>query len=90
MPKKIPVRQCVACRQQKEKPQLARITRTPQGDIVYDPKGKAPGRGAYLCKSLDCLKKARKNRGLERSFQMSIPDEVYDSLEKEFGESETE
>ena len=58
--------------------------------IVLDATGRKNGRGAYLCKSLDCLKKARKNRGLERSFQMSIPDEVYDSLEKEFGESETE
>lgn len=57
---------------------------------MLDATGRKNGRGAYLCKSLDCLKKARKNRGLERSFQMSIPDEVYDSLEKEFGESETE
>ena len=66
MPKKIPVRQCVACRQQKKKPQLARITRTPQGDIVYDPKGKAPGRGAYLCPDPECVRKARKSKALER------------------------
>ena len=60
MPKKIPVRQCVACRQQKEKPQLARVTRTPDGKILYDPKGKVSGRGAYLCKSVSCLDKAIK------------------------------
>ena len=83
MPKKIPVRQCVACRQQKEKPQLARITRTPQGDIVYDPKGKAPGRGAYLCGKPECLKKARKSRAIERALSVSVPDEVYEQLEQQ-------
>ena len=70
--------------------EMMRVLKTPEGPIVLDATGRKNGRGAYLCKSLDCLKKARKNRGLERSFQMSIPDEVYDSLEKEFGESETE
>ena len=68
----------------------ASVSQLTDGPIVLDATGRKNGRGAYLCKSLDCLKKARKNRGLERSFQMSIPDEVYDSLEKEFGESETE
>ena len=78
------------CGEMKNKREMMRVLKTPEGPIVLDATGRKNGRGAYLCKSLDCLKKARKNRGLERSFQMSIPDEVYDSLEKEFGESETE
>lgn len=88
MPKKIPVRQCVACRQQKEKPQLARITRTPDGSIVYDPKGKVSGRGAYLCKSASCLEKAIKSRALARALDCDIPAEVYDTLRKQFAEEE--
>ena len=87
MNKKIPMRQCVGCGEMKNKREMMRVLKTPEGPIVLDATGRKNGRGAYLCKSLDCLKKARKNRG---SFQMSIPDEVYDSLEKEFGESETE
>ena len=101
MNKKIPMRQCVGCGEMKNyiitnrvtfdlTREMMRVLKTPEGPIVLDATGRKNGRGAYLCKSLDCLKKARKNRGLERSFQMSIPDEVYDSLEKEFGESETE
>ena len=56
----------------------------PEGEIVLDKTGKKNGRGAYLCNSRDCLLKATKSKGLERSFKMSIPDEVYDDLEKEF------
>ena len=80
MNKKIPMRQCVGCGEMKNKREMMRVLKTPEGPIVLDATGRKNGRGAYLCKSLDCLKKARKNRGLERSFQMSIPDEVYDSL----------
>ena len=69
MSKKIPMRQCVGCG---------------ENDISLDITGKKNGRGAYLCMQAECLKKARKNKGLERSFKMSIPEEVYDSLEKEF------
>ena len=83
-------RMCVGCGEMKNKREMMRVLKTPEGPIVLDATGRKNGRGAYLCKSLDCLKKARKNRGLERSFQMSIPAEGYDSLEKEFGESETE
>ena len=90
MNKKIHMRQCVGCGEMKNKREMMRVLKTAEGPIVLDATERKNGRGAYLCKSLDCLKKARKNRGLERSFQMSIPDEVYDSLEKEFGESETE
>ena len=90
MNKKIPMRQCVGCGEMKNKREMMRVLKTPEGPIVLDATGRKNGRGAYLCKSLDCLNNARKIRGLERSFQMSIPVEVYDSLEKEFGESETE
>ncbi len=61
-----------------------RVLKTPEEEIVLDVTGKKNGRGAYLCKSGECLLKARKNKGLERSFKMSIPNEVYDNLEKEF------
>ena len=88
MPKKIPVRQCVACRQQKEKPQLARVTRTPDGKILYDPKGKVSGRGAYLCKSVSCLDKAIKSRALSRALDWEIPDEVYQTLRQQFAQEE--
>lgn len=86
MNKKIPLRQCIGCGEMKNKKEMMRILKTPEGPIVLDVTGKKNGRGAYLCMSADCLKKARKNRGLERSFKMSIPDDVYEELEKEFGE----
>lgn len=84
MSKKIPLRQCVGCMEMKSKKEMMRILKTAEGDIVLDMTGKKNGRGAYLCQKSECLKKARKNKGLERSLKMSIPDEVYDSLEKEF------
>lgn len=86
MAKKIPVRQCVGCGEMKNKKEMMRVLRTPEGKTVLDKTGKKNGRGAYLCISKECLQKARKNKGLERSFKMSIPNEVYDSLEKEFDE----
>ncbi|MFI3214714.1 MAG: YlxR family protein [Eubacteriales bacterium] len=82
--KKIPMRQCVGCGEMKSKKEMMRVLKTTEGPIVLDVTGKKNGRGAYLCKSAECLKKARKNKGLERSFKMCIPNEVYDSLEKEF------
>lgn len=84
MSKKIPLRQCVGCGEMKSKKEMMRVLKTAEGPIVLDVTGKKNGRGAYLCFSKDCLIKARKNKGLERSFKMSIPNEVYDSLEKEF------
>ena len=84
MNKKIPLRQCVGCMEMKEKKSMMRVLKTPEGDIVLDTTGKKNGRGAYLCMDKECLVKARKNKGLERSFKMSIPDEIYESLEKEF------
>ena len=90
MPKKVPLRQCIGCGEMKGKKDMMRVLRTQEGDICLDTTGKKNGRGAYLCKSIDCLKKARKNKGLERSFKMSIPNEVYEGLEKEFENLEAE
>ena len=86
--KKIPMRKCVGCQQMKNKKELLRILKTAENEFVLDATGRKNGRGAYLCISRECLKKARKNKGLERSFKMSIPNEVYDSLEKEYDENE--
>ena len=82
--KKIPMRQCIGCSEMKGKKEMMRVLKTPEDSIVLDLTGKRNGRGAYLCRNAECLKKARKNKGLERSFKMSIPDDIYDSLEKEY------
>ena len=80
-PRKIPQRQCVGCREMKEKKALLRIVRTPEGQILLDGTGKKSGRGAYVCRNPECLRKARKSRALERAFETAIPAEVYDALE---------
>ena len=74
----------------KNKKDMIRVVKTPEDEFAIDATGKLNGRGAYLCKSMTCLQKARKNKGLERSFKMSIPAEVYDALEKEFADGSTE
>ncbi|MBD5544488.1 MAG: YlxR family protein [Lachnospiraceae bacterium] len=86
MSKKIPLRQCVGCGEMKSKKEMLRILKTTENEFVLDKTGKKNGRGAYLCNSRECLWKARKSKGLERSFKMSIPNEVYDNLQKEFEE----
>lgn len=80
-PRKIPMRQCVACREMKPKQELVRVVRSPEGEVSLDPVGKKPGRGAYVCKNIECLKKARKTRALERKFEAAVSDEVFDALE---------
>lgn len=80
MPKKIPMRQCVGCREMKPKKELVRVVKAPDGGISVDFRGKAPGRGAYVCPSGECLKRAIKSRALERGFETAIPQEVYDRL----------
>ncbi len=80
MPKKIPMRQCVGCRTMKEKPQLIRVVRSPEGEVSLDPRGKKPGRGAYVCPDPACLKKAMKSRALDRAFGAPVPPEVYELL----------
>lgn len=86
--KKVPMRQCVGCGEMKSKKEMMRVLKTAEDEIILDMTGKKNGRGAYLCMNSECLKKARKTKGLERSFKMSIKEEVYDALEKEFEEND--
>ena len=86
MNKKVPMRQCVGCQEMKSKKEMLRVLKTAEDEIVLDATGRKNGRGAYLCFSKECLAKARKNKGLERSLKMAIPSAVYDSLEKELDE----
>jgi len=82
-PKKVPMRMCVGCREMKEKKQLIRVVHRPEkdgGGIALDTKGKMNGRGAYICKSAACFQKARKSKALERSLDVSIPDEIYEQI----------
>lgn len=89
MPKKIPMRQCLGCREMKPKRELIRVVRSPEGELSLDFKGKKPGRGAYLCPDPACLQRARKSRALERAFEMTVPAEVYAALEEQMeGEHE--
>lgn len=90
MPKKIPQRQCVGCREHKDKAQLIRVVRSPEGEITLDTKGKKAGRGAYLCGEEGCLKRAVKSRALERALNTPIPAEVMEALLEELkgGESD--
>lgn len=81
--KKVPLRQCIGCGEMKSKKEMIRVLKTSEEEILLDATGRKNGRGAYLCQSMECLKKAAKGRGLERSFKMAIPKEVYESLEKE-------
>ena len=80
MAKKIPMRQCLGCREMKPKPELLRVVRSPEGDVSLDPRGKKPGRGAYVCRSADCLRRAVKSRALSRALEAQIPDEVMERL----------
>ena len=80
MPKKIPMRQCLGCRQMKPKRELTRVVRAKDGSVSLDLKGKAPGRGAYVCPSADCLKAAMRSKAIERSLEVQIPPEIYDAL----------
>ena len=77
--KKIPLRMCTGCGEMKPKKELVRVVRSKEGEISLDLTGRKAGRGAYVCRSLDCLKKARKTRRIERSLDCQIPDEVYDA-----------
>lgn len=81
--KKVPLRQCIGCGEMKSKKEMIRVIKTADEEILLDATGRKNGRGAYLCPSMECFKKAVKNKGLERSFKMAIPKEVYDTLEKE-------
>lgn len=81
--KKVPVRQCVGCREKKPKRELIRIVKSPEGKISVDFSGKANGRGAYICSSSECLKKAIRSHALERTFESTIGNDVFDRLSRE-------
>ena len=83
MQKKIPMRQCMGCRERQAKKEMIRVVRTVDGNVCLDFSGKLGGRGAYVCPDLECLKKCRKSRALDRCLEVTIPEEVYARLEKE-------
>ena len=85
MQKKIPLRKCVGCGEMKEKKEMIRDLKTPEDEIILDTTGRANGRGAYICNNSECLAKAIKNKGLERSLKSRIPEEVSIRLQKELG-----
>lgn len=86
--KKVPVRMCSGCGQHFPKKELVRVVRSAQGELSVDLTGKKSGRGAYICQNVECLRKARKAKRLERSLSCQIPDEVYQRLEEEIGRGE--
>lgn len=83
MNKKIPLRQCVGCGEMKNKKELIRVLKTEEEGFVLDFTGKKNGRGAYICRNAECLKAAKRSKGLDRSFKMAVSDDIYDSLTKE-------
>ncbi|MBM6684276.1 YlxR family protein [Faecalicatena contorta] len=87
--KKVPMRKCVGCQEMKSKKEMLRIIRTQEGEFLLDATGKKNGRGAYICPSSECLSKAIRQKGLERSFKQAIPQDVYEMLEREMREIES-
>ena len=79
-PKKVPLRQCVGCREHKPKRELIRVVRSPEGTVSLDFRGKSPGRGAYICPDPDCFAHAKKSRALERALECPMPDAVFEEL----------
>lgn len=86
--KKIPLRKCTGCGEMKPKKELVRVVKTPDGQVMIDLTGRLNGRGAYICPNAGCLKIARKSKRIERSFEMQIPDEVYNKMEEELNNHE--
>ena len=86
--RKIPMRQCLGCNEHKPKAELLRVVRDPEGGISLDFRGKKSGRGAYICRDVKCLRRARKSRRIERNLECEIPEAVYDAMEAELEEAE--
>ena len=86
--KKIPMRKCNGCGEQKPKKELVRIVKSPDGEVSLDLTGKASGRGAYICNNAECLQKARKSHRIDKAFEMAIPDEVYEQMLTEISKDE--
>lgn len=82
--RKIPLRKCTGCGEMKDKREMMRIVKDSEDRFSLDFTGKKPGRGAYVCKSVECLTKAEKNKGFERSFKMTVDKTIYEDLKKEF------
>jgi len=80
MPKKIPQRMCLGCREHKDKKELVRVVRSPEGEVSVDLTGRKNGRGAYICRSKECLKKARKQKAISKALNCEITDEVFEQL----------
>ena len=78
--KKSPKRLCSGCQTFQDKKAMVRVVRTPTGEVAVDPTGKAPGRGGYVCKNVECIQKARSGKGMERALKTAVPATVYDSL----------
>ena len=86
--KKVPLRKCAGCQEMKDKRELLRVIRTPEGEVRIDATGRANGRGVYLCKSLACFEKARKRQSLGRALSVPVPEEILDRLEEELRQIE--
>ena len=86
--KKLPLRKCTGCGEMFDKRTLVRVVKSPEGEISLDLTGKKAGRGAYVCKSAECLKKARKKKAFERAFSVQIDSAIYDEMEKEIENAE--
>ncbi|MDR1630408.1 MAG: YlxR family protein [Oscillospiraceae bacterium] len=86
--KKVPMRKCTGCGEMKPKRELVRVVKSPEGDVSLDLTGRKNGRGAYICKSRECFAKARKAKRFERAFEVQVPEEVYDGIERELTEHE--
>ena len=87
-PRKIPMRMCVGCREMKEKKQLIRVVRSPEGEVSLDPVGKKPGRGAYVCRSADCMKRAIRQKQLERPRDVTLPPDTVEALTAAMAEAQ--
>lgn len=81
--KKVPMRQCLGCNEHKPKIELLRVVRSPEGEISLDFKGKKSGRGAYLCRDVKCLRRARKSKRIDRNLEVEIPEAVWEAMERE-------
>ncbi len=86
--RKLPLRKCLGCNEQKEKKDLIRVVKSKEDEVFIDFKGKANGRGAYICKSLSCFEIAYKRKSIERALKTSITQELYESLRKELKDAE--
>jgi len=84
MVKKVPMRQCLGCREMKPKNELIRAVKSPEGDVSLDSTGKKPGRGAYICNDLSCLQKVIKSNALNRAFKTPVPEDIINQLQNNF------